>query len=153
MSNSPSSPTRNTKSRSKENLAFHSLLRWKMIIIQILATSLMHFLLKGWENVLFELRSGRVNWNSRLSDAIHNYHSAELLGRFPLCKTAHTVNSSVVAVRVALHKGRRPTKLLRAPWRYLVPFNCWAPRLLSKSTPYIDLQVWCCKEHSNANLF
>ena len=36
----------NMTSHSMENLAFHSLLRWKMIIIQILATPLMHFLFK-----------------------------------------------------------------------------------------------------------
>ena len=46
MSNFSCSPTRNITSHSKENLAFHSLLRWKMIIIQILATPLMHFLFK-----------------------------------------------------------------------------------------------------------
>ena len=45
-SNFPSSPTRNITSHSKENLGFHTLLRWKMIIIQILAISLMHFLFK-----------------------------------------------------------------------------------------------------------
>ena len=31
-----------------------------MIILPILTTSLVHFSLKGWENVLFELGSGRV---------------------------------------------------------------------------------------------
>ena len=40
---------------------FIALLRWKLIILPILATSLVHFSLKGWENVLFELGSGRVN--------------------------------------------------------------------------------------------
>ena len=44
MSNFPSSPTRNITSHSKENLAYYSLLRWKMIVIQILTTSLIHFL-------------------------------------------------------------------------------------------------------------
>ena len=39
-------PHQKYTSHSKENLAFHSLLRWKMIIIQILATPLMHFLFK-----------------------------------------------------------------------------------------------------------
>ena len=38
-----------------KNLAFHSLLRWKMITLPILATSLIHFSLWGWENVLFNL--------------------------------------------------------------------------------------------------
>ena len=42
---------------SMKNLAFHSLLRQKMIILPILTTSLIHFSLQGWENVLFELES------------------------------------------------------------------------------------------------
>ena len=33
-----------------EELAFHSLLRWKMIILPILTTSLIHFPFKGWES-------------------------------------------------------------------------------------------------------
>ena len=44
------------------NLAFHSLLRWKMIIPPILTTSLIQFSKKGWENVLFELGSERGKW-------------------------------------------------------------------------------------------
>ena len=43
-----------------ENLAFHSLLRWKMIIPSTLTTSPIHFSLKGWENVRFELMG--VKW-------------------------------------------------------------------------------------------
>ena len=46
ISNFPCSLTRDIRSHSKENLASYSLLRWKMIIIQILAISLMHFLFK-----------------------------------------------------------------------------------------------------------
>ena len=57
ISNFPCSLTRNITSHSMKNLACHSLLRWKMIILPILATSFMHFSLKGWENVLFELGS------------------------------------------------------------------------------------------------
>ena len=34
---------------------------WKMIILPILTTPLIYFSLKGWENVLFELGSERVN--------------------------------------------------------------------------------------------
>ena len=37
---------------------FHSLLRWKIIILSILSVSLTHFSLKGWEIVLFELGNG-----------------------------------------------------------------------------------------------
>ena len=39
-----SSPTRNITSHSMENFTFHSLLRWKVIILQILATSLIQSL-------------------------------------------------------------------------------------------------------------
>ena len=63
MSNFPCSLTRNTASHGMENLAIHSLLEWKIIVPPILATSLIHFLLKGWDNVLYELRSERVNYH------------------------------------------------------------------------------------------
>ena len=38
-----------------KNVAFHSLLRWKMIVLPILCTTLIHFLLKGWEDLHFKL--------------------------------------------------------------------------------------------------
>ena len=50
----------NISPHSMENLAFLSLLRWKIIILPILTTPLIHFSLKGWGNVLFELGSERV---------------------------------------------------------------------------------------------
>ena len=43
-----------------KNMAFHSLLRSQMIILPILTTSLTHFSLEGWENVLFERGSERT---------------------------------------------------------------------------------------------
>ena len=49
--------TRSFTPHSMKNLVFHSLLRWKMIILPSLTTSLMHLSLKGWEKVLFELES------------------------------------------------------------------------------------------------
>ena len=54
MSNFPCSPTRNIASHSMENLAFHSVFRWKIITIPIINN------LQGRENVLFELRNERV---------------------------------------------------------------------------------------------
>ena len=54
MSNFPCSFSRNITPHSMENLAFHSLLKWKMIILQILATPLIHSYSTCWENVLFE---------------------------------------------------------------------------------------------------
>ena len=54
ISNFLCSLTRNSKSHSVKNLAFHSLLGWKMIILY--QFSLPHF----WEIVLFELGSERA---------------------------------------------------------------------------------------------
>ena len=45
---------------ASHNLAFRSLLGWKMILLPILTTSLIHISFKGCENVLFELGSERV---------------------------------------------------------------------------------------------
>ena len=54
-----------------KNLAFHSLLRWKIILLPILTTSLIHFSLKGWENVvvLFEHGSERANGHKILTSS------------------------------------------------------------------------------------
>ena len=52
--------TSNITWHSMKNLAFHSLLRWKMIIVPILTTTI-HFSLKGCENLLFELGNETVN--------------------------------------------------------------------------------------------
>ena len=46
MSTFPCSLTRNATSHSMDNVAFHSLLRWKMITPTILATPLIQFLFK-----------------------------------------------------------------------------------------------------------
>ena len=48
-------------SYNMKNLANHRLPRWKMITLPILANLLIHFSSKGWENVLFQLGSERVN--------------------------------------------------------------------------------------------
>ena len=58
---SPAASPEILHSHSMKNLPFHSLLRWKMIILPILTTSLIHFTLKGWENVPFEHGSDEVN--------------------------------------------------------------------------------------------
>ena len=58
---SPCNLARNITSNSTKNVAFHSLLRWKMIILPILTNITYTFLVKSWENVRFELGSARVN--------------------------------------------------------------------------------------------
>ena len=61
MSNFPCSLTRNITLHTMENLAFHSLLRWNIIVLPILTTSLVHLSLKGWENVFHKHGNERVN--------------------------------------------------------------------------------------------
>ena len=64
MSNIPCSLTRNMTSHSMENLTFHSLLRRKTIILQILATSLIELLSAPWDTVLlFEKVLEKVSQN------------------------------------------------------------------------------------------
>ena len=65
----PLQPHPKITSHGMKNLAFHSLLRWKMIVIPIIRTSLIHFSIKGWENVLFELSRFRARWKVRCSTA------------------------------------------------------------------------------------
>ena len=65
ISNFSWSLSRNITSYRMKNLVFHSLLRWKMIVLPILTTLLIHFSLKSLENVLVELRSERVRRKSR----------------------------------------------------------------------------------------
>ena len=58
-----------------ENVAFHSLLKWNMITLPILTTSRIHFSLKGWEIVHFELGSESVK--SQLHTVLHERDSVE----------------------------------------------------------------------------
>ena len=68
-SNFPCSLTRNITSHSMGNLTSHSLLRWKIILLPILTTSLIHFSLKGWKNVFFDLGSEEINRLSTLKSS------------------------------------------------------------------------------------
>ena len=52
-SNLPCSLTWNITSHSMKNLAFHSLLRWKMLMLPPLTTSLIHFPLRGFGECTF----------------------------------------------------------------------------------------------------
>ena len=63
MSNFSCSLTNNSTSHSMENLPFHNSLRWKMIALPILTTSLIHFLFKRFgECTFWELGSERVKF-------------------------------------------------------------------------------------------
>ena len=59
-----------------KELCFHSLLRWKMIILPILTTSLIRFPFKGWENVLFltwESCNIQVQWTVTMATIRTSY--------------------------------------------------------------------------------
>ena len=85
ISNFPCSLTRNITPRSMKKLAFHSLLRWKMIMLPILTTSLIHFYPEGWENVLFEL--GGVRFCAMRRRASGNSFRKTLTLSLPSSKT------------------------------------------------------------------
>ena len=59
-----------------KNVAFHGSLKLTLIILPILTASLIHFSLKGWENVLFERLSKRVELRLLLNAALFHvaYH-------------------------------------------------------------------------------
>ena len=83
MSNFPSSPTRNITSHSKENLAFHSLLRWKMILIQILTTLLMHFLFRRLgECTFWAQESKRVKTSSCVTHLYTVYYAGQCMDTY-----------------------------------------------------------------------
>ena len=111
MSNFPCSLTRNITSHSMKNLAFHSLPRWKMIILPILTTSRMNFSLKGSENGLLALGSGRVNQFIILTGYPCTFYSLVKL-------RLHAVPSTVIErlERARGTRGRLPCSLQsRAP--------------------------------------
>ena len=63
----------NITSHCMENLTFHSLLRWKMIILPILTTLLVHFFLKGWENVLWNLLSSKSTFSQPFKRRLYEW--------------------------------------------------------------------------------
>ena len=86
---------------SMKNLAFHSYYSYEgWLILPILTKSLIHFFLRGWENVLFELGSERVksssNWHMSFVVLCHlRKHNESFLllwnGIFALGSSPHCV--------------------------------------------------------------
>ena len=74
MSNLPCSFSRNITSHTMKNLAFHGSLRWKRIILSILATSLVHFLFKMLRECTFWAYRSRVRsqgyWFSHFTEGV-----------------------------------------------------------------------------------
>ena len=85
MSNFSCRLNSNITQHSMGSLAFHSFLRWKMIILPILTTSLIVNSLKGWENVLFELGSERVNLHDVRTTRGISYSNARVVMNLTIC--------------------------------------------------------------------
>ena len=75
-----------------KNLAFHYLLRWKMIILPILTTSLVHFPLQSWENVLFKLVSERVK---RAQEPFHTWRRHSFSDRSAICESINAKKKKI----------------------------------------------------------
>ena len=80
-------PHQNITSHSMKNIAFHSVLRWKMIILPILTTSLIHFTflnlgVKGWNplrrNSNLSARTARARRNNRWPTSPYGLNSLYL---------------------------------------------------------------------------
>ena len=101
---------------SKESLAFHSLLRWKMFVIQILATSLMHFLFKRSGECTFwaqEWKGYSAHWAITQPPVI-----AQLVWIISLTWICHSFASASVYV----HWGCAHSVTKNMDW--LIDFDC-----------------------------
>ena len=104
---------RNITSHSTMNCVFYSLLRWKMIILPPLSSSLTHSSLKSWENVRFGLGSKMVK-TRRSMRAKMQKHSRKTIGtNEPAQGNAAEVHASqatmhVRGVQLRLKSSRHP---------------------------------------------
>ena len=133
-SNSSCSLTRNITSHSMKNLVFHSLLRWKMIMLPILINSFIHFSSKGWENVLLSL--GVKGLKS------HVYYSLPTASRKRFPKPTPSI---LVRLPVKGHSeltkgrgGRYPTRVPASPLTSFLSLG----RLLSWGSVHCPLADW-----------
>ena len=120
--------TRNITSHSMENLTFHRLLRWRMITLPILTTSLIHFSWKGWENVLFELGSERANpdlFTLLFSQAIESAQAAQDLKiKFDAVQQQMQEVSGVVRDTHGIETAGNNTLFIVRPPRFSVSGYC-----------------------------
>ena len=103
-------------SHSMKNLAFHSLLRWKMIILPILTTTLIQFSSKGWKNVLFW---ETAFWHKNLlllitRNNLVEYHTIQLLHLILRCNSrVHLIFSPFRIRYLTSLRGHRKKKRVR----------------------------------------
>ena len=113
----PCSLTRNITLHSMKNLDFHSSLKWKMIILPILTTSLIHFSLRGCENVLYELVSERLKLDRQDIPGRKNFKS----------RTTQRWSQKIYRYKIEEHS----IALMIFPWSY------------GSSLGVIDCTEWC----------
>ena len=85
-----------------ENLAFHSLLRWKIITLPILTSSPIHSSLQGWENVLFELGSERArkDWKKPIRSRVYSPVTTRMKKKTPCyCEVTFSNNYNATTKR------------------------------------------------------
>ena len=123
ISNFPCSLTRNITSHSMENLAFHSLVRWKMVVLEILTTSPVHFSLGSWENLLFTYNVAMHMFNKNF--LIHTVHVCSVLLDY--------LRGTYQCATLSLPKN--------APWLDVLLGYKWG----------VVSQLWCCVIWSVAN--
>ena len=90
----------------QENLAFHSFLRWKMIIIQILASSFMHFLFK----MLAEFTFWAQEWKVQTSETPKCPTSFQVAGRilkWRILTRLAEIADTRAKIRDGTHKKRK----------------------------------------------
>ena len=94
-----------------------NLLRWKMIILPILTTSLIHFSFKGLENILFKLKIDSV------FICTHTWFMVicSIYGRAPHRRTPSGLRwSDCMWARCSTQVTRRPCARTRLMWPYLI---------------------------------
>ena len=105
-------------SYSMENLAFDSLLRWKLIELSILTTSLIHLFLNGQENLYSELGSERVKALGK-----QTFKSTQVCKTRTCVQTCHGWPNRFTSPLESSHKSQKVV-ILRM-YRWLVINLCW----------------------------
>ena len=96
ISNFPCSLTLIITSYSVENLAFHSLLKWKMIILPILTTSLIHFRFRRFRECTFWTRVNSGGYLSSRFGEVNIRRYSPTLRRIILFHSIY--NTSLIAI-------------------------------------------------------
>ena len=122
-SNFPCSLTRNMTSHSMKNLAFHSLLRWKMVVLPILTTSLIYFSFK-----LRRMYSLNLITHARKADSHHSpfphCRLKDLVTSLLSCRVSESGQFVTVSRVASSHRNRYLPAAMRGPCFAFFGFLC-----------------------------